>query len=139
LETARDRSVRASAVDHELIWAPIATLILLAARFFPFEQFPIGWCPLLTVTGVPCLSCGGTRALMALTRLDLAAAFALNPLIAALGLAGVAYVVHALGVWLLGWRRWRPAMPSASARRALRIAVVVAIAINWGYLIVVGR
>lgn len=139
MQAARDREGHAGAVDHELIWAPIAALILLAARLFPFERFPVGRCPLRTLSGIPCLSCGGTRALMALTRFDVAAAFALNPLVAGLGLGGAVYVVHALGVWLLGWRRWTPSLRTPAARRVARIAVVAAIALNWAYLIVVGR
>ncbi len=48
-------------------------------------------CPLLKYTGVACPTCGGTRAGLALGRLDLHAAFVENPL--------VALMLILLGVW----------------------------------------
>ena len=50
-------------------------------------------CPLLEHTGVACPTCGGTRAGLALGRLDVAGAFVENPLIA-LGLI-------LLGLWFV--------------------------------------
>jgi len=124
---------------HEAIWAPIALLAFLAARFLPWDRLGFLVCPFHLLTGFPCLSCGGTRAFAALSRLDPATAFAMNPLAAAVGLAGAAYIVHALGVGLGAWRRWRPRLASATHRRALRAAALVALAGNWIYLIAVGR
>ena len=126
-------------VVHEAIWAPLAALVLLAARFLPFDRLPEAVCPFLALTGLPCLTCGGTRSLMALTRFDLMGALAMNPMLALAGLAAVAYVVHALGVGLLGRSPWRPEISSARVQRALRIAAVVAVLGNWAYLIAVGR
>ena len=126
-------------VDHELIWAPLLMLGFLAAHFLPLDRLPLGACPLRTLTGIPCPTCGGTRAAAALARPDLRAALAMNPLVALAGMGGAAYVMHALGVWLLGWRRWRPSVSSPARARNIRIAVVVAILLNWTYLIVVGR
>jgi len=36
--------------------------ILLAARFFPIDRFPLGFCVFLRLTGFPCPTCGFTRA-----------------------------------------------------------------------------
>ena len=122
-----------------MIWAPISVMALLAARFLPFGQLPVPPCTFRMITGVPCLTCGGTRSLTAVAHLDLAAAFLMNPLVALAGLAAAAYVVHAAGVWALGWPRWRPSVSSPRARRLLRIAVIGAVLLNWTYLIAVGR
>ena len=132
-------TARRGGVDHEAIWAPIGAVALLAARFFPFEGLSVGACPFRALTGLPCFSCGGTRAFMALTRLEIVDAVVMNPMAALLGTLAVAYVVHAMGVWLLGWHRWRPSVGDERARRALRFGAVAIILMNWTYLILVGR
>ncbi len=38
-------------------------------------------CPILVLTGMPCIGCGMTRAVLCLLRLDLAAALALHPMV----------------------------------------------------------
>lgn len=77
--------------------------------------------------------------MMALARFDLVTAVAMNPLVAAVGIAGMAYIVHALGVALRGWRPWRPQARTPGGRRALRAAAIAALGLNWAYLIAVGR
>jgi hypothetical protein len=139
MPAANGKALAPQRVDHEAIWGPLAILALLAARFFPFDLVSLGFCPWRALTGIPCPTCGGTRCMMELTRLDLPAALAMNPLVALAGLGAAAYAVHALGVWLLGWRRWRPSVSSPRAQRALRIGAVTALLLNWAYLILVGR
>ena len=128
-----------NSAPHEAIWAPIALLAFLAARFLPWSRLDFLVCPFHLLTGLPCLSCGGTRAFVALAHLDFATAFAMNPLAAATGLAGMAYIVHATGVALRRWKPWRPRLVSVPLRRALRVGALVAVAANWAYLIAVGR
>ena len=62
-------------------------------------------CPLFMVTGVPCPSCGGTRAVLHLAAGDVAAALAANPgvtvfagVVGALVLAGILPLREILGV-----------------------------------------
>ncbi|MGA7991105.1 MAG: DUF2752 domain-containing protein, partial [Thermoanaerobaculia bacterium] len=50
-------------------------------------------CAFHALTGVACPTCGGTRALLALTRLDIGAALAWNPLVA---LAALFFIVGGL-------------------------------------------
>ena len=58
-------------------------------------------CPLRTLTGWQCPFCGGTRMGSALLHLDVAAAFAYNPVVliglVVLGLLGVAWTIEAVG------------------------------------------
>lgn len=75
-------------------------------------------CPFKAVTGWDCPLCGGTRLGAALLHLDLAAAFAYNPLVL-LGL-GVAVVLGLVWVLeLLGGPRLRP--PRRLRTRLLRV------------------
>jgi hypothetical protein len=128
-----------NSAPHEAIWAPIALLAFLAARFLPRDRLDFLVCPFHLLTGLPCLSCGGTRAFVALAHFDVATAFTMNPLAALSGIAGAAYVVHAAGVALGRWKPWRPRLQSVPLQRALRVTALVVVAANWAYLIAVGR
>jgi hypothetical protein len=71
--------------------------------------------------GIPCLTCGSTRALLALARFDVGAAFSWNPLAAA-------------GAALAG-RGVETPRPTP----ALRAALALAVAANWVFLVAAGR
>lgn len=119
-------------VAHEILWPPLGLAALALARFAPLDQ--LGYhCPFHLITGLPCLGCGATRALVALTHGQLGAALALNPLAVVLVGAFAGFVVYALGALYLG-RRWRP-QPSRSQAALLRVAAVGAAAANWIYLL----
>jgi hypothetical protein len=86
------------------------------------------------LVGLPCLTCGSTRALLALARLDVGAAFSWNPLAAAAGILFVAGGVVALGTALAGGEVRTPRPTSL-----LRAAIVLALAANWAFLVMRGR
>ena len=92
-------------------------------------------CVFRGVTGLPCPTCGGTRAALALARLDPAGAFQANPLVA-LGL------VFLIGGGLVAFAR---ALSGRGVTEPVRVPVwvraglILALAANWFYLIVVGR
>jgi hypothetical protein len=118
-----------------LLWGAAAGGVLLlwaalpgVARFFPR-------CPFKVLTGLPCLSCGSTRAALALLRGDAAAAFHFNPLSSALG---IGFVVGGLVAPAWAFFRWPvpgsfPAM--TAARRAALVAFLLA---AWGWQIARG-
>lgn len=89
-------------------------------------------CPFRTLIGLPCLSCGTTRAALALAALDPLAALRLNPL-ATLGwssLIGGGLVAGSLAV--LG----RPiAEPRWNTSLKTRLTLVLVGLGNWAYLI----
>ena len=130
---------RRAPVVHEAIWAPLVVLALGAARFLPLDRLPGLTCPFHVLTGVPCPTCGGTRALTALAHLDVAGALAMNPLVALAGIGGMVYAAHAAGVALGRRRPWRPAVRSRRAENLLRLAAAALLAGNWIYLIAAGR
>ncbi|HTG44046.1 MAG TPA: DUF2752 domain-containing protein [Verrucomicrobiae bacterium] len=58
-----------------------AGVVVLSIAARAFLQLGFSWqCPVLAITGLPCPSCGSTRALAALSQLDLRTAAAFNPL-----------------------------------------------------------
>ena len=92
-------------------------------------------CVFRSLTGIPCPTCGTTRAATTFLDGDLLTAFAANPLAAA---AGSIFVFGApIGVlWALA--RWPvPALPTPLPSW-IRASVVAIIAANWAYVIAFG-
>jgi hypothetical protein len=117
------------------LWA-VAVLSAVVLRPFWLLIAPIlPACPLRTLTGVPCPTCGTTRAGLALVRGDILGALHFNPLAT---LAGLAFLLGGVlaPVWLaLG--RDVPDLPSRWPL-GLRIAVLGAIVANWIWLLATG-
>lgn len=119
-------------------WALLAGLFgLLAlgvAHRFPAVVDMLPRCPFLTLTGLPCPTCGISRALVGFARGDLAGAFSYHPL-AVLGTAGAI----AFGLWacgsLLAPSRFR--LPRLEGRRQVVLArgLAIALLVNWAYLL----
>ena len=83
---------------------------LAVARFAPDRVLAAARCPLRELTGVPCLTCGGTHALVALAQGDVAAAWNWNP---------VAPIGAAL---LVGWLLWAVAAAAVPTLRVRPVA-----------------
>jgi hypothetical protein len=112
--------------------AVYSVLALVAAYLAQRLHIAISWCPFKNLTGMPCPFCGGTRAALALLQGNIKAAFVFNPLAAVICLlAPVAAIC-----W---WFYWRPRHQELELARWLWYPVGAIIAVNWAYLIWVGR
>lgn len=123
----------------ERLWGPLlaGAFAMLAAA--PQALLPPVTCPLRRFTGLPCPTCGGTRALMALRRLDLTGALALNPLVTIAALGALLYLAHAAAV-LAGRRApLRLELATPGRRVAFAAALAGAVVANWTYLVLAGR
>ena len=89
-------------------------------------------CTFRGLTGIPCPTCGTTRVALALLDLDLATAFAVNPLAT---VAGASF--FAGGVLALIWALLRaPVVILDGGLPRWWVAVLAAVVLaNWGYLI----
>lgn len=89
-------------------------------------------CTFRHLTGIPCPTCGTTRAALALLNFDLASALAVNPLAT---MVGVVFIVG--GALAMVWVLLRAPALSWPYRwsRAWTAAVVGVVLINWTYLI----
>jgi hypothetical protein len=92
-------------------------------------------CTFRSLTGVPCPTCGATRAATAFLDGNLIAAFAANPLASAMGLL---FVVGApvAAVWAVA--RWPVPVLPTPLPLWIRIGAVATLAANWTYVITAG-
>lgn len=102
-----------------------------AARWLPLLQSGFT-CPLRGAIGLPCATCGMTRAFVALAHGDLSAAVAASPLGALLAAAAWGYAALDLARAALGLP-W-PELPQRAWRGAA-LAGMAAVALNWGWLL----
>lgn len=88
-------------------------------------------CPMRTLTGIPCPTCGTTRAAVALLHGDIPAALQANPLAA---LAGVGFVLG--GLVALAWAWARGPLPALPGRLhwSVRAVVLALVAANWAWV-----
>jgi len=108
----------------------LAVFGLSLVRFKPDLVLRLAHCPLRDMTGVPCPTCGGTHAAMALANGRVMESFAANPL--------VAFGLIVFGIWLSsgltmtaapGLRR--DLIFTASEKRTARLLAVLLILAAW--------
>jgi hypothetical protein len=87
------------------------------------------------LAGIPCPACGSGRAILALARFDIPAAFVSNPLFSLAALAFLGGGLAALGLALSG----RGVPEPRTLPVALRVSLLLALASNWTWLLLDGR
>ncbi|MEM6795579.1 MAG: DUF2752 domain-containing protein [Acidobacteriota bacterium] len=118
-----------------VLWAGAVLCLVALSPFGSAIAGFMGACPFKETTGVPCPSCGTSRAAMGLARLDVWGAFSAYPL----PTLGWTFFVLG-GLWAGAWTalgRDLPSLPRRLPRWAL-ILVVAAMLGNWAYSIATG-
>lgn len=111
-----------------------ATLVLVIAYFDAISGGSTPVCTFRRVTGLPCGTCGGTRATLALARGAFGSALALNPLVAVALLLATGY-----SLWRGVIGRTLRAELSRGERTAVWLGLVLLFIANWAYLIIQRR
>jgi Protein of unknown function (DUF2752) len=119
------------------VFGTIAGLGALAVGLLGLDRLPFSVCLFKTLTGLPCPTCGSTRAVGCLVHLDLAGALAMNPL--ATMAAGVLAIWALCDFGLLARGRALEIEMGRPLGRVVRYAAVAAVFVNWVYLLASGR
>jgi hypothetical protein len=115
-----------------LLWlAAAASSVVLRPVWLAIAPY-LGRCAFRTWTGVPCPTCGTTRAAVAFLGGNLMDAFLANPLATVAGLVFVAGAPVAV-FWVFGGLPV-PRFPTPIPRWC-RLGIIGVILVNWGYVI----
>lgn len=118
-----------------LLWGGVAALLVVLSPVVERLASSLPACPIKAMIGLPCLTCGTTRVGLALSRLDLAGAFSVNPLaaLAWLGLVGGGLLAGVLALLDVPVREpeWKLSLP-------MRCLLVMVFLTNWAYLVGAG-
>ena len=126
-------------IDYERYGLIFCGLGFLAFQFFLKSIALRFTCPFKKLTGIPCLSCGMTRALADYSALDPLGAFFHNPLTALICFFMSVYLIYAIIALAFGTRRIRIDPDHRTLTRPGRILVLSLLAANWLYLIISGK
>ena len=111
------------------LWAVAAAGAVALAPLAPLLSGLLPPCPLHTMTGFPCPTCGATRAALHLARGDVLAALAVNPLAA----GGLTFGVLG-GLLAPAWVAVRGPLPRVAPERRWRWLIAAVLAGNWIYV-----
>jgi hypothetical protein len=137
---SRGRHLRLQAVPGAPLGAIFGGIGAAAAGtvwLLGLDHLPVTFCVFKGLTGLPCPTCGSTRALARLFGLDLAGAVAMNPLATLVAVVMAAWALADLV--LLPRHRSLKVEVSTRLGNWLRAAALLAFFLNWVYLLVVGR
>jgi hypothetical protein len=129
----RRRSARET--DHELIWLAVSLASIAGGVAWLALSLPWPRCPFFSVTGLPCLTCGGTRSAIAFLHRDFLSALRWNPLVFAAFCGLIVFDLYALIVIAGRTPRLRVVEWTVAEKKMVRIAVISLLALNWIYLL----
>jgi hypothetical protein len=128
---------RAGATPLGAIFLACGLVIAAMVGVLHLDRLPVTFCAFKAVTGLPCMSCGTTRAFARLYSLDLPGAVTMNPLSAAVALALVPWGIADLALLSKGHALALEVSPKLAP--FVRVTAVTLVFANWAYLIVAGR
>jgi Protein of unknown function (DUF2752) len=123
-------------IDHELVWLTVSLGSGVGLAAWLAARMPTPHCIFHSLTGLPCLTCGATRAAIQFFHGHFGASLLFNPL-AFLAFCGlIVFDLYALTVLIAGAPRLRLANLSRSEKNLARCAAVLLLAGNWLYLLI---
>jgi hypothetical protein len=121
--------------DHELIWFAVSAASIAGAAAWLGLALPSPRCAFLAVTGLPCVTCGATRSMIALLHGNLLGAVRWNPLASLMFGGLVIFDLYAAIVLVGQTARLRIVDWTVTEKNVARIAAISLLALNWIYLL----
>jgi len=125
--------------DSELLWGSVLGASALIADGWLQSGLPTPLCPLHALTGIPCPTCGSTRAASSLLHGNFILALSWNPLMTLVLTGAAFYILYAAAVVIGKLPRLRWCSLSRVESRWVRITPFFLLAVNWGYLLLAVR
>jgi hypothetical protein len=119
------------------IFGAIGVAVAAAVWTLHLDRIPVTLCVFKGLTGLPCPTCGSTRALARLFGLDFAGALRMNPFTTLVAVVVAAWALADLA--LLPRRQALDVEVSPQVAFALRVGAFVLFLANWVYLVAAGR
>ena len=129
------RRVGPGELDHELIWLLVSVTAAVMAAVWLALHLPWPRCGFLALTGVPCFTCGATRAGLAFLQGNFLEAWRLNPLVSAAFAAVAVFDLYAFAVLVSRAPRARISLTHPRARRVMITLLAVLAVANWTYVV----
>jgi hypothetical protein len=130
-------TARAGAPPLGAIFGAIGLVAGAAVWLLHLDRFPMTLCLFKGLTGLPCPTCGSTRALGHLVALDFGGALRMNPFTTLAAVVIAAWAAADLA--LLPRRQALGLEVSPRLAFALRVGALVVFVANWVYLVAAGR
>jgi hypothetical protein len=129
------RRLEGGEVDYELVWlsASLTSLGTAVAWFTLGLPWPV--CIFHEITGLPCVTCGMTRCAIQFFHGDFLAALKWNPLVFTALCGIMAFDLYAFAILTTRAPRLRISFVTQRARTFVRVSVILALALNWIYLL----
>lgn len=119
------------------VFGGIGLMAAAAVWLLRLDRIPLTFCLFKAFTGLPCPTCGSTRALGRLFALDVAGALSMNPFTTVVAVVIAGWAVADLV--LLPRRRALGLEVSPRLGFALRVGALLLFVANWVYLVAAGR
>ena len=127
--------LRPGELDHEVIWLSVTVLSGAMALGWLSVHLPWPQCTFRGLFGIPCLTCGSTRAALAFFGGDFMGAWDFNPL-ATVAFGSIAvFDLYALGTLISNGARLRVVAITSWERRLVIILIVIAAGWNWRFVL----
>ena len=121
--------------DHEALWLGVSTAGLVASAVWFALRLPWPSCAFHALTGLPCVTCGGTRSAIQFLHGHFHAALLFNPLVFACLCAIALFDFYAFAVLAMRAPRLRLADWKRTETKVVRIVAIALLALNWAYLL----
>lgn len=120
-------------IDFGIIYGSIAALCILAVKFLPIAHLAPS-CVFRGMSGIPCPTCGATRAFLSMATGNFLDAVTMNPLVVILVSAAIVSCLYSVVSLFCSMRRIT-FFPSEREKDGMRITAVMIVLLNWGYVL----